>query len=322
MMNFYKNFLKPLLFSLDPETAHNLATFFIKRYSGLLNNQYNSPNLKRTVCGMDFKNPIGLAAGFDKNAELIDQIPSLGFGFMEVGTITPKPQEGNQKPRMLRLAEHQGLINSMGFNNDGLDVIVKRLEKRKTSDFIIGANIGKNKSTLNLNAHHDYITCFNVLQDVVDYITINISSPNTPTLRELLGKDSLELILESVQNENVKRSIKKPVFLKISPDLSFDEVIRITKTCEEYKLDGIVSTNTTSSHSYSFGGLSGFPLNYKSERISLSIKENSNLKIISSGGIVNKEIALERLKNFDLIQLYTGLIYEGPGLTKQILKSL
>ena len=321
-MNFYKNFLRPLLFSLDPETAHDLATIFIKRYSGLLNNQYNNPNLRRTVCGMDFKNPIGLAAGFDKNAELIDQIPTLGFGFMEVGTITPKPQEGNQKPRMLRISEHQGLINSMGFNNDGLDVIVKRLEKRKTSDFIIGANIGKNKSTHNANAHHDYITCFNVLQDVVDYITINISSPNTPTLRELLGKDSLELILESVQNENVKRSIKKPVFLKISPDLSFDEVIRITKTCEEYKLDGIVSTNTTSSHSYSFGGLSGFPLNYKSERISLSIKENSNLRIISSGGIVNKEIALERLKNFDLIQLYTGLIYEGPGLTKQILKSL
>jgi dihydroorotate dehydrogenase len=156
----------------------------------------------------------------------------------------------------------------------------------------------------------------------VDYITINISSPNTPTLRELLGKDSLELILESVQNENVKRSIKKPVFLKISPDLSFDEVIRITKTCEEYKLDGIVSTNTTTYHSYSFGGMSGKLLGKRSDDVSNIIKQNSNLKIISSGGISNKEIAIERLKNFDLIQLYTGLIYQGPSLTKQILKSL
>jgi dihydroorotate dehydrogenase len=321
-MNFYKNLLKPLLFSLDPETAHDLATIFIKRYSGLLNNQYNNPNLRRTVCGMDFKNPIGLAAGFDKNAELIDQIPTLGFGFMEVGTITPKPQEGNPKPRMLRLAEHQALINSMGFNNDGLDTIAKRLEKRNTSDFIIGANIGKNKSTLNSNAHLDYITCFHVLQDVVDYITINISSPNTPTLRELLGKDSLELILESVQNENAKRSNKKPVFLKISPDLKKEEILRVIKTCEEYELDGIVSTNTTTYHSYSFGGMSGKFLGKLSEDVSNVIKENSNLKIISSGGIINKEIGIERLKNFDLIQLYTGLIYEGPSLTKQILKSL
>jgi len=321
-MNFYKNFLKPLLFSLDPETSHDLATIFIKRYSGLLNNQYENPKLRRTVCGMDFKNPIGLAAGFDKNAELINQIPKLGFGFMEVGTITPKPQEGNPKPRMLRLPEHEVLINSMGFNNDGLDAIVKRLEQRKTNDFIIGANIGKNKSTPNINARHDYTDCFHALQDVVDYITINISSPNTPTLRELLGKDSLELILESVQNLNAKRSTKKPIFLKISPDLSNEEVIRIAKTCERFEIDGIVSTNTTTCHSYSFGGLSGKPLNHKSERVSQTIKETSNLKIISSGGIVNKEIALERLKNFDLIQLYTGLVYEGPSLTKQILKSL
>ena len=321
-MNFYKNLLKPLLFSVDPETAHDLATIFIKRYSGLLNNQYNNPRLRRTVCGMDFKNPVGLAAGFDKNAELINQIPTLGFGFMEVGTVTPKPQEGNPKPRMVRLTEYKALINSLGFNNDGVDVIVKRLEKRKPSDFIIGANIGKNKSTPNLSAHKDYSGCFHVLQDVVDYITINISSPNTPTLRELLGKDCLEIILESVQNQNAKRTTKKPIFLKISPDLAFEEVIRIIKTCEDFEIDGIVSTNTTTRHTYSFGGLSGKPLEYKSKRITQTIKENSNLKIISSGGIVNKEIALERLKNFDLIQLYTGLVYEGPSLTKQILKSL
>jgi dihydroorotate dehydrogenase len=210
----------------------------------------------------------------------------------------------------------------MGFNNDGLDAIVKRLEKRKTNDFIIGANIGKNKSTPNVSAHKDYTDCFHVLQDVVDYITINISSPNTPTLRELLVKDSLEIILESVQNQNAKRSIKKPVFVKISPDLGCEEVIRISKTCDKFEIDGIVSTNTTTSHTYSFGGLSGKPLGYKSERVSQTIKENSNLKIISTGGIVNKELAVERLKNFDLIQLYTGFVYEGPSLTKQILKSL
>ena len=321
-MNIYKSLLKPLLFSVDPEIAHDLATIFIKKYSGLLNNTYENPKLRKNICGMDFKNPIGLAAGFDKNAELINQIPTLGFGFMEVGTITPKPQEGNQKPRMIRIAEHQSLINSMGFNNDGLDAITKRLEKRNTSDFIIGANIGKNKSTLNSNAHLDYITCFHVLQDLVDYITINISSPNTPSLRELLGKDSLGLILESVQNQNVKRSTKKPIFLKISPDLTDEEIIRVTKTCEEYNIDGIVSTNTTSHHTYSFGGMSGKLLSKRSEDVSNLIKQNSNLKIISSGGISNKEIAVERLKNFDLIQLYTGLVYEGPSLTKQILKSL
>jgi len=321
-MNFYKNFLKPLLFSIDPESAHDLACFAIQGYSRFFNNKYESPHLGRTVCGMDFKNPIGLAAGFDKNAQLIEQIPTLGFGFMEVGTITPKPQEGNPKPRMIRLSEHQALINSMGFNNDGLDLIVKRLEKRKPTDFIIGANIGKNKSTPNSTAHKDYVDCFHSLQDLVDYLTINISSPNTPTLRELLGKDSLDVILESIQNQNIKRVNKKPIFLKISPDLTNEEVIRIVKTCEEYQIDGIVSTNTTTNHSYSFGGLSGKPLNLRSEKVSQVVKENSSLKVISSGGIVNKEIALERLKNFDLIQLYTGLVYEGPSLTKQILKSL
>ena len=321
-MNIYKSLLKPLLFSVDPEIAHDLATIFIKNYSGLFNNSYENPKLRKNICGMDFKNPIGLAAGFDKNAELINQIPTLGFGFMEVGTITPKPQEGNPKPRMIRITDHQSLINSMGFNNDGLDAIAKRLEKRNVSDFIIGANIGKNKSTLNVNAHLDYVACFHVLQDLVDYITINISSPNTPTLRELLGKESLGLILESVQNQNAKRSTAKPIFLKISPDLTNDEILRVAKTCEQYNIDGIVSTNTTTHHTYSFGGMSGKLLGKRSEDVSNIIKQNSNLKIISSGGISNKEIAIERLKNFDLIQLYTGLVYEGPSITKKILKSL
>jgi len=321
-MNIYKSLLKPLLFSVDPETAHDLATLFIKKYSGLLNSQYNKQNLRKTICGMDFKNPVGLAAGFDKNAEMIDHIPNLGFGFMEVGTITPKPQEGNPKPRMVRIVDHESLINSMGFNNHGLDVIVKRLENRKPSDFIIGANIGKNKSTPNVHAHKDYETCFYSLQDVVDYITINISSPNTPTLRELLGKDSLELILESVQNLNAKRTEQKPIFLKISPDLKNEEILRVVNTCEDYNISGIVSTNTTTNHTYSYGGMSGKLLGKRSKDVTNLIKNNSNLKIISSGGIMNKDIAIERLKSCDLIQLYTGLVFEGPGLIRQILKSL
>jgi dihydroorotate dehydrogenase len=321
-MNIYKSLLKPLLFSVDPETAHDLATLFIKKYSGLLNIQYENPKLRRTVCNIHFKNPIGLAAGFDKNAQLIDHIPNLGFGFMEVGTITPKPQEGNQRPRMLRLKDDNSLINNMGFNNDGLDIIVKRLENRKSNNFIIGANIGKNKSTPNTQAHLDYASCFYKLQDVVDYLTINISSPNTPTLRELLGKDSLEIILESVQNLNRKRQNEKPIFLKISPDLNDLEIVRVIKTCEEYKISGIVSTNTTIKHSYSFGGLSGKLLGGRSNEVTSLIKKNSTLSIISSGGIMSKDIALERLQNADLIQLYTGLVYEGPGLTKEILKSL
>lgn len=321
-MNIYKSLLKPLLFSVDPETAHDLATLFIKKYSGLLNGKYESPKLRKNICGLDFKNPIGLAAGFDKNAQLIEHIPNLGFGFMEVGTITPKPQEGNPKPRMVRLIEKESLINSLGFNNDGLDVISKRLEKRKHTDFIIGANIGKNKSTPNSQAHLDYATCFLHLQDVCDYITVNISSPNTPTLRELLGKDSLELILESVQNLNRQRQNEKPIFLKISPDLKDDEIIRVSKTCESYGVNGIVSTNTTVNHSYSYGGLSGKLLSSRSRQVTDLIKKSSNLKVISSGGIMTKEIAIERLKNSDLIQLYTGLVFEGPSLTKQILKSI
>lgn len=321
-MNFYKSVLKPLLFSVDPETAHDLATLFIKKYSGLLNYQYDNPNLRSTICSMDFKNRVGLAAGFDKNALLINQVQNLGFGFMEVGTITPKPQEGNPKPRMFRVPDKVALVNSLGFNNDGLETITKRLEKRIPSDFIIGANIGKNKSTPNLSAKHDYATCFYTLQDVVDYITINISSPNTPTLRELLGKDSLELILEAVQNLNKKRQTLKPVFLKISPDLKDEEIVRIVKTCEDYQLSGIVSSNTTTSHTYSFGGMSGKPLAKRSKEVGNLVKSNSNLSVISTGGIIDVETAIDRLNNFDLIQLYTGLVYEGPGLTKKILKSL
>ena len=317
-MNLYK-LIKPILFSLDPELAHNLAYHIIEKYPNLFDYTFDNPKLKRQVCGMNFKNPIGLAAGFDKDARLINQIPKLGFGFMEVGTITPKPQTGNPKPRMTRIPEYLTIINSMGFNNDGLDAISKRLEKREQSDFIIGANIGKNRSTHNDEAHLDYTACFHVLQDLVDYITINISSPNTPTLRELLQKKYLEKILESIQSLNQKRTKQKPLFLKISPDLSNEEIV---KTCEDYNLSGIVSTNTTTRHNYSYGGLSGKPLSSRSNEVSKLIKHSTNLKVMASGGIVDKDIALDRLNNFDLIQLYTGLVYQGPQFTKEILMSI
>ena len=316
------NLIKPILFSLEPELAHDLVCKSLEKFPNLFDYKSNNQLHKKTLGGLEFPNPIGLAAGFDKNAKLINQIQNLGFGFMEVGTITPKPQSGNPKPRMVRLELQQSLINSMGFNNDGLDVIAKRLEKRTTNDFIIGANIGKNKSTPNYKAHQDYSDCFYVLQDLVDYITINISSPNTPTLRELLENNSLQIILETIQNINKKRTIEKPVFLKISPDLTDDEIIRITKTCESFELTGIVSTNTTTNHTYSYGGLSGKLLSMRSRKVSNLIKQNSKLIVICSGGIVDKEIALDRLNNFDLIQLYTGLVYQGPTLPRDILKSI
>lgn len=320
-MNLY-NIVKPLLFSMDPEKSHDLITYILEKYPNLLNYKLEDPKLEKTVCGMKFKNPIGLAAGFDKNAKLIEAIENLGFGFMEVGTITPLPQKGNPKPRMTRIPEYQTLINSMGFNNDGLMTIYNRLEKRKPTNLIIGANIGKNKSTPNDDAHSDYTKCFYVLQDVVDYFTINISSPNTPNLRELTKDQYLPKLLESIQTFNKKRSKLKPIFVKISPDIELDEILQIIETCNEFEISGIVSTNTTTRHNYSYGGMSGKPLNSKSKQVSSVIKENSNLTVISSGGIVDKDIAIDRLNTSDLIQLYTGLVYQGPQLPSDILKEI
>ena len=311
----YKEFIRPILFKMDAEKAHNFSELAIKYLPIKL--KVNS--IPTNILGLDFKNPVGLAAGFDKNAKLINHIDKLGFGFIEVGTITPLPQEGNPKPRLFRNIKEQSIINRMGFNNDGLKVIKKRLENRKT-DIIIGANIGKNKNTSLDYAHLDYQVCFDYLQDIVDYFTLNVSSPNTPGLRKLLEKDRLSIILESVMRKNRMRKKEKPILLKISPDINDDQLKDILDTCKEFNVSGIVATNTTINTN---GGLSGMLLENISGDIIRKIKNYSNLTIIGSGGIMNEEIAKSRLNDgCDLIQVYTGLIYEGPSFCKNILSKI
>jgi dihydroorotate dehydrogenase len=291
---------------------------------GLENKFSYEPKFEKIIDGIKFPNPVGLAAGFDKNGLYIDSLGLLGFGFIEIGTITPKPQIGNPKPRVFRFPQTKSVLNFMGFNNDGVEVINKRIENRKNTQMIIGANISKNKYTDNYDAHKDCIVCLNDLHDNVNYFTLNVSSPNTPLLRDLLDFDPLSRFLESIQNENQKRSNPKPLYLKISPELSSDKLENIVDLCLQNNIQGIVSTNTTTNHNFFKGGISGEPLVSKSGEFIKQIKSQTNdLTIISSGGIMSKEIAKERLNSgADLIQLYTGLIFEGPFLPKKILKTL
>jgi dihydroorotate dehydrogenase len=314
-MDIYKNIIRPLLFKLDAEDAHNLSVFFLKHFK-LKNELILNP---KKVAGITFPNPIGLAAGFDKNAHLINHIEALGFGFMEIGTVTPQPQQGNPRPRLFRNQKEQSITNRMGFNNDGVYVIRKRLEERKT-DIIIGANIGMNKTTPIDYAHRDYQFCFFALQDVVDYFTINVSSPNTIGLRKLMEKDRLSLLLESVMNENKHRLKERPIFVKVSPDLNDDELKDVLEVCKEFEVKGIVATNTTSVEK---GGLSGFPLEEKSRETIKKIIDNSSLPVIGCGGIMTHEIAKDRFDmGCDLIQIYSGLIYNGLNFVKNISEKL
>lgn len=314
-MDIYKNIIRPLLFKLDAEDAHNLSVFFLKHFK-LKNEPILNP---KKVAGITFPNPIGLAAGFDKNAHLINHIEALGFGFMEVGTITPHPQEGNERPRLFRNQKEESIINKMGFNNDGVYVIRKRLEERNTN-IIIGANIGMNKTTPIDYAHRDYQFCFFALQDSVDYFTINVSSPNTIDLRKLMEKDRLSLVLEVVMNENKHRLKEKPIFVKISPDLNDDELIDVLDVCKEFEVKAIVATNTTSIEQ---GGLSGLPLEEKSKETIKKIIDNSSLPVIGCGGIMTPEIAKDRFDmGCDLIQVYSGLIYNGLNFVKNISEKL
>jgi len=310
-MNFYKDILRSVLFKFDAELVHDLSIFFLKNFP-FERKIISSPKIIGNVV---FQNPIGLAAGFDKNAVLIDAMDKLGFGFMEVGTITPLPQIGNPTPRLFRNAKDQSITNRMGFNNDGVDVISRRLEKRKSS-IVVGANIGKGISTYYQEAKKDYVFLVNQLHDLVDYFTINVSSPNTPNLRELMKKDNLDGILDGVMNENRKRSKERPIFVKISPDLSDIDLINLIHLCEEYGVIGIVATNTTIVEG---GGLSGLPLEKKSSEIIQKIKNNSNLVVCASGGIMNSDIVKNRIElGCDLIQVYTGLIYNGLGFIDEI----
>ena len=334
----YKFLIRPLLFCFDPEKVHHF-TFTLIRFvskipliSNLIRSLYvvNDKRLERNLFGLIFKNPVGLAAGFDKDAKLFNELSNFGFGFIEIGTLTPKPQEGNPKKRLFRLKSDSAIINRMGFNNGGVLDAVKRLKTNK--DVIIGGNIGKNKTTLNEEAVEDYKICFETLFDLVDYFVVNVSSPNTPNLRALQGKEPLTNLLKDLQTENLKHQKSKPILLKIAPDLTNEQLLDIIYIVTDTKIDGIIATNTTisreglhSENKKEIGGLSGKPLTNRSTEVIrfLAKKSNKAFPIIGVGGIHSVNDALEKLEaGADLIQIYTGFIYEGPKLIKKINKAL
>lgn len=293
-----------------------------------------------TSFGLEFSNPVGLGAGFDKNARYLRELQSLGFGFVEIGTVTPLPQDGNEKPRLFRLPKDAALINRMGFNNDGVKTITARLKKwrenEKKSHFIIGGNIGKNKITPNEEAWKDYDICFRELHNYVDYFVVNVSSPNTPGLRELQEKESLGKILRHLQMINNGKAVAKPIFLKIAPDLTQDQIDDVIDLAMEIKLDGLVASNTTISRSglqteqatitsIGAGGLSGKPLQQRATEVVSYInkKTDGQLPIIASGGIFSADDAKEKLiAGATLVQVWTGFIYEGPKIVKNICSEL
>jgi dihydroorotate dehydrogenase len=360
--------IRRILFLLPAETAHyfSMNIFkalcsvpFIKKMLAKIFNGHSSVSATR-LFGLPFKNPVGLGAGFDKNAKYLDVLETLGFGFIEIGTVTPKAQTGNDKPRLFRLPKDKALINRMGFNNDGVEIIASRLKKwrekkakvgsRQIADsrrisndqlstvnyqLLIGGNIGKNKSTLNEEAWKDYEICFKELHSYVDYFVVNVSSPNTPGLRALQEKSSLRKILVHLQMINNGKAQAKPILLKIAPDLSQEQIDDVIELAIEIKLDGIVATNTTISReklssksevvSQEAGGLSGLPLKQKSTEIVqyISQKANGHLPVIASGGIFTSEDAKEKFHaGASLVQVWTGFIYEGPFIVRKILKAL
>ncbi|MEO5641880.1 MAG: quinone-dependent dihydroorotate dehydrogenase [Bacteroidia bacterium] len=339
----YKILLKPIFFLFDPEKIHHFVfaalKFFFKIpgvptiFRGLF--LVKDKRLETKVFGLTFPNPVGLAAGFDKDAKLFDELGAIGFGFIEIGTVTPVAQDGNEKPRMFRLPSDAGLINRMGFNNHGAYAAAERLKNRKTT-IIIGGNIGKNKMTPNDKAGDDYEKCFEVLHPVVDYFVVNVSSPNTPNLRDLQEKVPLTELLLRLKKLNSTKSIQRPILLKIAPDLTdgqLDDIIDIVKTTA---IDGVVATNTTISRAnlvtsnsdlttYGAGGLSGKPLTKRSTEVIryLSEKSGKAFPIIGVGGIHTAEDALEKLNaGASLVQVYTGFIYEGPAIAKKICKAI
>lgn len=327
----YKSILRPFLFNLDPEKAHHLTFSLLKNFGTVgkvfLPKPIEDKRLEREVFGIKFKNPVGLAAGLDKNAVAFQEFSDLGFGFVEIGTLTPKPQPGNDKKRLFRLIEDSGIINRMGFNNEGVDAAVERL-KKNIKGVLIGGNIGKNKLTPNENAVDDYIICFEKLFDFVDYFVVNVSSPNTPNLRELQDKKPLTKILSELQQLNSKKVKPKPILLKIAPDLSDEQLLDIIDIVKETKIAGVIATNTTlsreglkSENRNESGGLSGKPLTKRSTEVIrfLSEKSGKAFPIIGVGGIHTEEDAIEKLKaGASLIQLYTGFIYDGPQLITKI----
>lgn len=340
----YKLLIKPIFFLLPPEKAHHLTLLLLKitlaipLVSTLFRAFYRveDKRLQRKLFGLTFENPVGLAAGFDKDGQHYKAMSSLGFGFIELGTVTPKGQAGNPQPRLFRLPKDEALINRMGFNNEGVDALVERLKKGKPKNLIIGGNIGKNKVTPNEEATNDYVLCFEALFPYVDYFVVNVSSPNTPNLRALQDKEPLTKLLSTLQALNRKKSAPKPMLLKIAPDLNQSQLDDILDIVQTTKIDGIIATNTTISREglkedafriekIGAGGLSGLPVKQRSTEVIryLYTKSNRTLTIIGVGGIDSAKDALEKLEaGASLIQIYTGLIYEGPSLIKQINQAL
>jgi len=335
----YKALIRPVLFKFQPETIHHTvgagmrAFFNIPGSAALISHltSIKSTNLEKELFGLTFRNPVGIAAGFDKQANLFNYLAHFGFGFVEIGTITPKSQSGNLKPRLFRLPKDKALINRMGFNNIGAEAAVENLKKRKT-DIVIGGNIGKNTATANKDAVNDYIYCFEKLFNFVDYFVVNVSCPNISDLRELQDQEKLIEILEKLQHSNHLKPQSKPILLKLSPDLNLKQLDEVIEIVAQTKIDGVVATNTTITRndlktdsemikSIGNGGLSGKPLGETSTSIIryLSEKSGKSFPIIGVGGIFTPEDAFEKIEaGADLIQVYTGFVYEGPMIARGI----
>jgi dihydroorotate dehydrogenase len=340
----YKLFIRALLFQMDAEKAHHFTFKFLRFWFAIPGMRWlthrahhlNKPGLERKLFGITFRNPVGLAAGFDKNGLLIREWGDLGFGFVEVGTVTPKPQAGNPLPRLFRLPQDQAIINRMGFNNDGLEVLVQRLRDTPRGRLIVAGNIGKNKDTPNEAAADDYLKCFEALYPVVDFFVVNVSSPNTPGLRELQEKAPLTALLDALQRRNKQKHTPKPILLKIAPDLTDTQLDDILEIVAATELAGLVATNTTIDRSglhtdaariadIGAGGLSGAPLRARSLEVLryLRAKAGPDLPIVSVGGIMTAADATERLAaGADLVQIYTGFVYEGAYLPKRICRAI
>lgn len=336
--------IRNLLFCFPPEEVHHFAMGCLKmgtRFSltdTLIRNafQFRSSQLEKELWGLRFPNPVGLGAGFDKNASYLNELEALGFGFVEIGTVTPRAQPGNDKPRLFRLPQDKALINRMGFNNDGVTAVKQRLinwNNTANSRMIIGGNIGKNKITPNEDAWKDYQICFNELHNEVDYFVVNVSSPNTPGLRELQEKEALRRIFGVLQNDNTGKSNPKPLLLKIAPDLTQEQLDDIISLSFEMKLSGLVATNTTvdrsmlspagiqKSKAIGIGGLSGKPVQQRSNEVLSYLSKNTNrqIPIIASGGIFTGEDAADKFsKGAELVQVWTGFVYEGPAIARKI----
>ncbi len=337
-MNLYP-LLRPLLFSLEPETAHEvtlklLNAAYVSSLSKLIYPKIDHKPV--TVMGLNFKNPVGLAAGLDKNGDYIDALAALGFGFVEIGTVTPRPQPGNPKPRLFRLPEHQAIINRMGFNNLGINHLLTQVKKSRYSG-ILGINIGKNFDTPIEDAANDYLIGLRKAYPFASYITINISSPNTKDLRQLQQGDEIKSLISTLKEEQLKLQQEHgkyvPLTLKIAPDLSADEITHIARLLLEFEIDGVIATNTTIARdkiaghplANEAGGLSGAPVKEQSTGVvrGLSVELNGKIPIIAAGGILSADDAQEKLTaGASLVQIYSGLIYRGPQLIEDIVKSL